>query len=66
MIYIKPFELKLLFFLCILLDLDEDENEREQKRCDEKLREIENGFSLLKEMLDYFTNIIYVIHSLTF
>ncbi|XP_025414063.1 breast cancer metastasis-suppressor 1-like protein isoform X1 [Sipha flava] len=32
-------------------DLDEDENEKEQKRCDEKLREIESGFYLLKEML---------------
>lgn len=32
-------------------DLDEEENEREQKRCDEKTREIENGFYSLKEML---------------
>ncbi|XP_050431737.1 breast cancer metastasis-suppressor 1-like protein isoform X2 [Adelges cooleyi] len=32
-------------------DLDEDENEKEQKRCDEKVREIENGFYHLKEML---------------
>ncbi|VVC43521.1 Hypothetical protein CINCED_3A002605 [Cinara cedri] len=32
-------------------DLDEDEIEREQQRCEDKLREIESGFSLLKEML---------------
>lgn len=45
------------------LDLDEDENEREQKRCEEKLREIERGFSILKDMLvALYTYIIYVIH----
>jgi hypothetical protein len=48
-VFIINMNLNLIKFL--FLDLDEDENEKEQKRCDEKLREIESGFYLLKEML---------------
>lgn len=50
MIKIKQFEFNPNFSV-MPLDLDEDENEREQKRCEEKLREIESGFAILKEML---------------
>lgn len=38
-------------YFVLLIDLDEEENEKEQKRCDEKIREIECGFYNLKEML---------------
>lgn len=43
--------IKKSFFYLITVDLDEDENESEQKRCDEKGREVDTGFYLLKEML---------------